>query len=87
MRTTMIENVPIQDTLCTKLARIEHLEGGLMRFWFCVEQHEASGEIEHIVNLKLVLPASTVPGNIFQTIGALGGHVEQVPRVMSDRAH
>lgn len=73
------EVVPIQDTLVHGIGAIEHLEGGLIRFWLYVlqETEDATDPAEKVVVAKIVGPTTGLAEALQQIVGSIA------PRALS----
>lgn len=60
--------VPVQDVVCSGLGAVERLSGGLLRFYFYIEENG-----EKIVAARVIMPAEAVPDGIVKSMVAIGG--------------
>lgn len=68
----LLEVVPIQDTFCSGIGAIEHLDGNMLRIWLYVLQTPEDGEAkEKVVVAKIVAPSSAVPDAVLQMVAAI----------------
>jgi hypothetical protein len=68
----VIETVPVSDTYCSGVSRIEQLPCGSFRLWCYTAQASdcGTGPVENVLVAKLVMPA--LAPMVLMALGALG---------------
>jgi hypothetical protein len=67
---TLVEPVPIEDELCSGLARIEDVDGIAARFvLYNTQTLYEVGDTAFVVKRKIVLPYKAIPPGVEMTVG------------------
>lgn len=81
----LVEVVPIGDTLCSGIGKIESIDGGLLRLWLYVLQiSDETGDQERVLVAKIVAPRSAIPDAILQMVAAITDRMPTLAPIIAD---
>jgi hypothetical protein len=74
----LIETVPISDTYCSGMAKIEKLPCGNLRLWAYTNQAAdcGAGPVETVLVAKLVFPAAAIVPLVLMAMGVIGADLD-----------